>query len=507
MQIAFRVDASLEIGTGHFVRCLTLADALRDAGAVTRFVCRQLTPALAGMVVAQGHEIRMLPAGLQAAAETSTPHDTWLGTTQTADAESTFHALADISRWDWLIVDHYSLDESWETKLRGSADKLLVIDDLANRSHRCDVLLDQNLQPAGSDRYKDLVPATARRFVGPRFAMLRPEFRATTPRSRSGALSRVNIFFGGVDAGGTTLKALEAIETLNSDRIALDVVAGADNPRLQTIRDYCARLQRTVLHVQTREMARLFVDADLAVGAGGATSWERCALALPSLILSIADNQRSGCLALAEVGAARYLGDAQDVGIATLANAISRALNDAEALKQMACRGVALVDGRGTDRVTLHIFRESVMLRHAQQEDVDQAWSWRNDPATRQFVHDPSPIELETHRRWWRNSLDLATRDLMIAHCTGIKIGVVRFDYEDTDATISIYLDPELNGIGLGSAILRAATGWVKSQKTGIVTLRAEVLPQNIWSNRSFAAAGYISREDGIWMKEIGCDA
>lgn len=507
MFVAFRVDASEKIGTGHFSRCLTLANALRRTGATTRFVCRHLTPAQEGIAAAEGHElVRLAVAVPGAAADTAQGYGDWLGTTQDADALGTIAALRDRPHWDWLVVDHYALDERWETRLRVAAGKLMVIDDLGNRPHQCDVLLDQNLQ-ASNDRYASLIPATCHKLIGPHYALLRPEFLEAAATSRpKGAAPRINIFFGGVDLCGMTLRALHAVEMLNPKPAALDVVVGAANPHLGAIREHCLLVKNAELHIQTREIARLFARADLAIGAGGTTSWERCCLGVPSVIMSIAENQRDGGRALAKAGAAVYLGDAESLDEATLSNTIARVLGDRAMLHAMHDNARKMVDGRGTDRVLLHLLRGTATLRPARPDDMERAWEWRNDPATRRYIHDPSPIDLATHRAWWQNSLKSPNRDLMIAHCANMDIGTIRFDYQMTVATISIYIDPNLTGLGLGSTILRTGTAWIKNNRPDVTELRAEVLPMNRSSNRSFAAAGFTWDGEGVWTRSLWSD-
>jgi UDP-2,4-diacetamido-2,4,6-trideoxy-beta-L-altropyranose hydrolase len=498
MQVAFRVDASPQIGTGHVVRCLTLADALRGAGVRTRLVSRHITPALAEMAHDSGHDLKNLPA-LVTPVDPSPAHAEWLGTSQDADAEATRQALAG-EEWDWLIVDHYALDARWEERLRPSVRRILAVDDLADRPHACDALLDQNLQVA-PDRYNGLLPDQCRALLGPSYALLRPEFRDVDPRPASGEIHRINIFFGGFDATGMTLRALDEIAPLLAAGIAVDVVVGAGTPRQDDIRVRCAALG-AVLHVQTREMARLFAEADLAIGAGGATSWERCRMAVPALVVSVAENQRAGCRALAEAGAAVSLGDVGALARGAIRAAVEKLVAEPATLQAMRRRSAALVDGRGTERVMLYLMRDQTGLRPARQDDARRALSWRNHPLTRQFSVENAELEWEDHRDWWESSLAADHRNLLIAHCGGIDFGVLRFDRHGDRATVSIYLDPSLNGLGLGSAVLRAGHAWI-GLNSAIKTLDARILRVNQQSQRSFAAAGYRQIADEDWARPV----
>jgi UDP-2,4-diacetamido-2,4,6-trideoxy-beta-L-altropyranose hydrolase len=504
MQIVFRVDASERIGTGHFMRCLTLADALHRAGAITRFICRHLTSALAEMALSRGHELRMLPAEPAPAADAS-PYGAWLGTTQAADAEATISALADVPCWDWLVVDHYALDEEWEKKLYPSTDKLLVIDDLANRRHRCDVLLDQNLQTTVTDRYKDLVPETARKFIGPRFALLRPEFReARKARGRNTEKQRLNIFFGGTDPTGATVMALDVIGAMTNRCFAVDAIAGRDSAQLEEINRRCVALANTALHVQPPSMAALFSAATLALGAGGATSWERCCLGLPTVIISVAQNQQNGSAALARARAAVNLGPLERVSPTNLASMLLRLIAKPRLLASIGRRASALVDGRGTERVALYIMQSNITLAPADIADAEITWTWRNHPATRRFFHDPAPIAHGHHLEWWRLSLESPTRSLLIAWCGPQRIGVLRFDCQDREALVSIYLDPDLTGIGLGKIVLTEGSRWLRCHRPEIEQQRAEILPENLGSQRGFDMAGYRQVDSKTWVRSVG---
>lgn len=502
MKIAFRLDASPLIGTGHFARCLTLANALRAAGAQTLMVCRHLPDAMAQQARADGHALVLLaPSDVPAG---DAPHANWLGTSEAEDARVTARALQD-EAWDWLVVDHYALGAGWEQALRPLARRILAIDDLADRAHACDLLLDQNLQSGDGDRYAGLLPPHCRALVGPAYALLRPEFRDAAQREGETDARRINIFFGGIDAAGMTLQALEELGPLLAGGMAADVVAGKNSPHLPAIRERCEALG-AALHVQSGEMAKLFAAADLGIGAGGSTSWERCRMGLPTVVVSVADNQRSGCQALRDHGAAMWLGDAQDLRPGVIRDAAEALAADAPARLAMAQRCQALVDGRGTERVMLHMMRDRVALRPATQADARRAWQWRNDPQTRYFSGETAELPWDSHQGWWQAALGSQARDLLVASCGGIDFGVLRFDYGGDAATVSIYLDPGLGGLGLGSAALRAGTDWVQ-RRPGIGVLTARILPINEQSQRSFAAAGY--RQDGEerWTRPVGPDS
>jgi UDP-2,4-diacetamido-2,4,6-trideoxy-beta-L-altropyranose hydrolase len=314
-RVAFRADASLEAGTGHVMRCLTLADALREKGAECWFVCRAHPGHLAELIRSRGHHCHLLdtaPESEQDIASASSPaHARWLGCDWVLDAAQSRDILAELHP-AWLVVDHYALDASWESRLRHHVGRIMVIDDLADRPHDCDLLLDQNLgrQP---DDYRELVPPGCTLLTGPRYALLRPEFAAlrgySLERRQLPVLKQVLITMGGVDKFNVTGQVLNALRCAPlPDDCRILVVMGPKAPWLTQIEDLAATLHwPTEVLVNANNMAQLMASSDLAIGAAGSTSWERCCLGLPTLMMIIADNQRKVAGYLMSAGAAECI--------------------------------------------------------------------------------------------------------------------------------------------------------------------------------------------------------
>jgi UDP-2,4-diacetamido-2,4,6-trideoxy-beta-L-altropyranose hydrolase len=332
-RVAVRADATLQIGAGHVMRCLSLADALVRRGARVRFVCRGLPSAYAALVRGGGCELAELAGP---AAE---------------DASGTRQELAGGS-WDWLIVDHYGLDARWESELRQCAGRTLVIDDLADRNHDCDVLLDQNVLSPGRSPYADRVPQDCRLLLGPGYALLRKEFsrlrEASTATRRP--VRRLLILMGGMDASNETEKAIRALARIPGKPYEVDVVVGGAHPAIASVR---AASERSGFrcHVQSADVAALMAAADLAIGGCGTTSWERCCLGLPAITMALAANQEPIAQALATRGAILHLGKASEVDEGTLMQAILELSGDAPRLAKMSAAARELVDGHGAERV------------------------------------------------------------------------------------------------------------------------------------------------------------
>jgi UDP-2,4-diacetamido-2,4,6-trideoxy-beta-L-altropyranose hydrolase len=262
---------------------------------------------------------------------------------------------------DWLVLDHYRLDARWEKALRPMARKIMVIDDLADRPHACDLLLDQNLYRAPGQRYSGKVPAECRQLLGPEFALLRPEFRRAreTRESRAAQIPRARpsrrlfVFFGGSDPGDETSKALAALAHLGPEGADADVVVGSSNPHRHKVEAACAALGGVRFHCQVGNMAELMAEADVALGAGGTTTWERCCLGLPALVAVLADNQAELADTADESGVAVNLGRGENLRPEDYVRAL-RALTP-ERAQAMETRCRALVDGLGCARVATTI--------------------------------------------------------------------------------------------------------------------------------------------------------
>lgn len=351
MDIAFRVDASHQIGTGHVMRCLTLADALHQRDANIWFISRYMPDHLQKMIESRGYSFKLLPTE-EARDRDELAHSHWLGVRQEDDAQATCKLLQG-HLWHWMVVDHYALDKRWETKIRDFCHKILVIDDLADRAHDCDILIDQNCHPTPQERYSGKVLDHSLLLLGPRFALLRPEFCVWREKSkiRSGEVNRINVFFGGVDSGNVTFTAIKALKSVASIDIAVDVVIGAKHPFRTLIEAECLEAN-FACHVQTNDIAALMAQADLAIGAGGAATWERCCLGLPTLTIALAANQVAIAEGLQSIGACIYLGRSEDVSLEQLECEIRRVIASTRIRAALSKKSYEILDARGAFRVS-----------------------------------------------------------------------------------------------------------------------------------------------------------
>lgn len=351
MSVVFRADASLQIGNGHVMRCLTLADALTASGVQCHFICREHSGNLIELLRAKGYTVHILPLG---ADDTSRElaHSAWLGATQAEDVSACRVILQELSP-AWLVVDHYALGEYWEGRLRPFCRHLLVIDDLADRRHDCDLLLDQNLGRLPSD-YLGRAPEACPLLVGPRYALLRPEFamlREYSLRRRSRPrLRNLLVTMGGVDQSNATCQVLEALkQCAMPEDVQISVVMGPQAPWVAQVRE-CAQLMpwTTNVLVNISDMAQRMADSDLVIGAAGSTSWERCCLGVPTLMVVLAANQVAAAQALEDAGAVRRISLGGGSGLQLKAQ-LALLFSSPKLIVEMNERAAAVTSGSGCE--------------------------------------------------------------------------------------------------------------------------------------------------------------
>jgi len=353
MRIALRTDASIQIGSGHVMRCLTLADALHGQGAECQFICREHEGHMMSLIEQRGYPVKALSAPINTFnPDAESAHAAWLGCDWEEDAEHTQQAIGpDVV--DWLIVDHYALDRRWHQTLRPSAKCLMVIDDLADRPLDCDVLLDQNFG-SNAARYAGLLPQHCLQLHGPKYALLKPVYaeRRSKMLQRSGEIQRVLIYFGGgADHADLTGQAVRAFEHQELADVQLDIVVSAAYAHLSSLQAFAAQRGNVSLHSQLPDLADLMAQADLAIGAGGATTWERCCMGLPSIVISTGANQRPACEALAQVGLIEYLGDLSSVTTGKIQLKVKQLARDSNKTRALSESSMSLVDGKGAIRL------------------------------------------------------------------------------------------------------------------------------------------------------------
>lgn len=501
MTVAIRVDAATEMGLGHARRCLSLARALSAAGIESVFVARDLGLDLS-FVREAGFELLLLPApqGDFARAPGDPAHARWAGVAAAADAAETAAALRGRAL-SWALVDHYAFDARWHRAVAQALGvKIAVVDDLADRALEADLLVDHNLAADHARKYAPTGSRIGRLLGGPRYALLDPAYRDAARHTFSESVRSVGIFVGGTDPWQASAMALEALRRHAGFGGPVEIATTGANPHLEALRARCRADGAATLLVDLPGLQDFYARHDLQIGAGGGAAWERCCIGAPTLLLTLADNQRTVAEGLQATGAVRVVEGAEP---AVLGRAFAELSRDPAARRRMSEAGRALVDGQGTRRVAVAIGADALSLRPARAADAEPCHAWRNAESTRRYFRDPSPVALADHLRWWQATLADPRRHLLLAQVGREAVGVVRLDREGSEAEVSIYTDPALTGLGLGPRMLDAAARWAATPAAGLRTLAAEIDPRNGASEVAFAAAGFRPAAPRRWTRSL----
>lgn len=509
--VLIRCDSSLTIGSGHVMRCRSLARALQSRGAEVVFACRP-QPGDRIDQLAEEFRVLTLPACPQpdaGSAEGSSLsgralYTSWLACSEEQDAADCLVALAaaSLDPPTWLVVDHYGLSMAWQRLMQAGLAQpaVLVIDDLSDRRHQPTVLMDANrLDPTAADPYRDLVPEACTTLLGPPYALLDPlypQLQPLLPVRRQ--LSRLLVFFGGVDLANHTALALEALNHPRLRHLAVDVVLGPGAPHRADLEARVQQRPHTSLHEGLSSLAGLMARADLALGAAGTTSWERACLGLPALVVPVAENQNQGARALEASGVARCV-DLQAVAdpVEPLQLAVLDLLDAPGALQRMSEACLQLGDGRGLARVVTALLGPvaGLRLRPAQAADLWLYHWWANDPQVRCQSFNCEPISLQQHRRWFAGRLGSPIALMRVLEDgDGLPLGQIRLERAAADApraAISFSLDRLARGCGLAAPLLQLGLAELARCWGPAMEAYGEVRADNPASCRAFMRAGF----------------
>jgi len=455
------------------------------------------------LIESSGYEVHRLPAqSLNAKIDTTENHSHWLGAAWPKDAEETAAILNSLPKTvDWLVTDHYAIDFHWESTLRPIVRHIFVIDDLADRLHDCDVLLDQNLHRGIAVRYSNLIPSNCLRFLGPRYAILRPQFKQARKqlRQRDGTIRRILIFFGGFDSGNETSKALLGAQIAGD--FLIDIILGPTCPHLSTTAQIVKDMPNVALHIAPENIASLMIDADIAIGAIGISVWERSCLGLPSVVISTATNQISPAQALADRNCVVYLGESDSVTADKIALSIKSLVAEPSRVQDMSNSCMRLTDGNGANRLCRTFDIHDISLREARITDCKSIYSWRNSEQTRRFSKSNTEISWHEHVSWFIQTLNNPEQIILIGERQANAVGVLRFDIHQQECVISIYLTPGQQGNGYGPRLLQSGHMWLQQNRGYVNRVKAEVLPENFPSINAFLQAGYHQQDNSFFKR------
>tara|TARA_Y100000590_G_scaffold427906_1_gene538632 strand:+ start:3066 stop:4172 length:1107 start_codon:yes stop_codon:yes gene_type:complete len=362
MQIGIRTDASVKMGSGHVMRCLTLANSLKKEGCYTTFISRKQSGDLNKLIINNGFNIIELPKIKLPSSNNNLDqycrleYRDWLGTDEIKDAEDTIIGIGKLF-FDLLIVDHYAIGEKWETRLRPYAKKIMVIDDLADRSHDCDIILDQNWFENLQNRYNEYVPSKCIRLLGPKYALLRSEFYIARKNIKFEKKfeKRIFVFFGSSDPENLTEIVLNSLSKDGLSEIHVDVVLGKNNPNQKTIKFLVNKRPNTNLHIQIENISSIMSKSDLAIASGGVNTWERMMIGLPSIVIITAENQRKFTEDLAKNNFILYLGDKKQINVKKIYNNVKSMINDKKKLSLQRKLGLELLEHNNEQNIVKKI--------------------------------------------------------------------------------------------------------------------------------------------------------
>lgn len=460
------------------MRCMALADGLASAGWSCIFASRKEHLSYSESIINGRYDIISLDVEIK-------------------DEPACIHnQIGDV---EFLVVDHYERGIEFEIQCKSFANAIIVIDDAPDRDHNCDILIDQTYRRNETD-YQSRVRKDCFLLTGTDYALLRPEFRKARILSSRGPktstkLELLLISCGFTDPDNLTGTALDILFSTDLE-FKIDVVLGAGAPHLENVREKCLLMgEKVKLHISPPNMAELMIKADLAISTAGSSSWERCCIGLPALMMIAADNQRNIASELSRIGAASLI-DLDDAEF--FATQLKAFVEDPVALQEMSEKSKALCDGLGVARVVVELSPpcsksgEPIRLRRAIKSDGDQMLLWQQSPDVRKYFHNPRVPNREQHFKWLQEVLDDPTRSVLIIHSGNKQVGVLRLDdvydlkLKKHVSMVSIIVSSEYNNHGIGAAVLRCLRATFPD-----VILCAEVREGNVASYSLFRSAGY----------------
>ena len=501
MHIAFRVDASQAMGTGHVRRCLSLAHALGVLGAHTQFICRHQDDVSAQVIPSHQpcHWLTPIQPTPTVPEEHPTPHANWGLVHWTQDADQTVAALQ-ANPPNWLVVDHYAWDTRWHHRVRtGMRCRLMVIDDLADRPLQADLLFDHNLHTNHRIKYGSAIAPETRLLAGPRYALLSQRY-ATAMRYRfSENVRSIGIFMGGTDPDDLSSQALIACRDVARFTGEVVLVSSTHSPHHVQRVTLAAQWPRTRVVADLPDLSKFFAGHDLQIGAGGGAAWERCCLGAPTVAWAIAANQQAVLPQLAALGAVQLVEvPGIDASPQALGQAIADLIAQPERRQHLSQKASGLVDGLGSARVAAVLdlsVTAALRLRPANLKDEQLLLDWSNEPLTRRNAFNPQPIAASTHAGWLRDRLDKPdTCVFLIAQArNGMAVGNIRFERDAACEPwwLSYSLDAAFRGLGLARVLVQQGMQQLghHTAQTGIV--RAFVKTDNRASLKTFVALSF----------------
>jgi len=345
-----RADGPFEIGTGHITRCLAIAEELKNSFTKIIFLTKKSTGDLIDVIEKNGFEVKILDTQTKQLIEDKYDFNNEIKIITTLLTPYK-------SNLNFLLIDHYGIDINYESPLRKIFKKIFVIDDLANRKHDCDLLIDQNYYKDINKRYLGLVPKNSITLLGPKYVILRSEFHNSqkVKYQKNNLPKKIFVSYGGSDPTNESKKVLDAICSLKNRQFDVTVIAGIHNQNFEKLKKQFAKMKNIKIFLRVDNFSELLSNSELCFGAGGTTTWERLYLGIPSIVTIISPDQKESVEFLSSLGHIINLGLAKDVTVKTYANAIMNI--DSETLCNLSLKNQKLIDGNGRIRIKKQIIQ------------------------------------------------------------------------------------------------------------------------------------------------------
>jgi UDP-2,4-diacetamido-2,4,6-trideoxy-beta-L-altropyranose hydrolase len=478
--IIFRADVSQQIGQGHLMRCLALAQACRNANETPILLSQCNNEYLYLRIRKEGFEILPLDQ----------IHPNPIDLNRTLSILEEYNA-------GWLVIDGYHFDKKYFEAIKEAGYRLLVIDDMAEiPEYNIDILLNQNIY---ADQLSYHYNSKTISLLGTKYALLRNEFsyKPSIKHDIPLVANKILVIMGGSDPNNVTLKALQALSLVTIEELEVTAIIGESNSNKDSIEKEISNLG---LRIKLIEHPSNILDwmnwADIAITGGGSTCYELAFLGLPSLVFILAENQRRVSLGLEIAGCSINLGWYRNITKKDLALRINELAHSPKNRARMSKCGKDLVDGKGASRVVKFIKACSLTLRAAIETDCRMIYEWANDQVTRSVSFSTNTIQWDDHKNWFQAKLiDPNTRIFVALDSNFLPVGTVRYQIEEIEATISINVAPCERGKGYGSVILRLGSNKI-FQETKVGVIHAYIKAENLSSIHAFENAGY--RQEGI---------
>ena len=482
--VLFRVDSSSYLGGGHLSRCIELARYFAKKDHKVYFLCKNLDGNLNFWIESEKFKLLTINKEILDLED---------------ELKETEYIISNYKKFTSLVVDHYSLDYKWEKKMRKFADKIIVIDDLANRKHDCDILIDQNFYVNMESRYKKLVSKKTIKLLSPKYAILKEEFLKFKLANKSfNQIKNLFICFGATDPSNHTLVTLQALRKIDYKFSSINIFTTMGNKNWASIEKESKKIRNCYFHINNKDLPKILSKADLAIGAGGTMCWERAYFGIPTIAFAVAKNQVENLTNLIKNDI--IAGEPKNLkpDIKKLEYWLKMIIDNKTYYKKLSKNSQGIVDGFGIQRIYENIYPTKYVFRFATLEDAEDLFKWRNSITIRSISNEKEIFNFESHLKWLRKKLLDNNVLFLIAEFLNNPIGVIRFEIEDNEAMISIYKVPKSpKSFGL----IKKSSMWLFLNYPNIKKIKAEILPDNEKSYKAFSSAGFKGSTSKMYLK------